>query len=139
VSLPGNGLQDGPDAPRGGEREVRVLVVDDQESFRSAMREVVAATEGFTLVGEAPSGEAALELVDELAPHLAIIDKRMPGLGGIQTTRILTDRYPDLVVVLVSVEARDPRAMQSLGSTAFVRKQDLSPRVLREVWRDHAN
>jgi two-component system invasion response regulator UvrY len=63
------------DAPDGradaGEREdtvVPVLIVDDQESFRSLLRELIAATDGFALVGEATSGEAALRAAVELSP-----------------------------------------------------------------------
>jgi DNA-binding NarL/FixJ family response regulator len=63
----------------------------------------------------------------------------MPGMDGIETARILTERHPELVVVLVSVEDPDARVVQSCGVAAFVRKQELSPRVLREVWRDHGD
>ena len=60
---------------------VGVLVVDDQQVFRGVLRELVAATAGMTLLGEAASGEQALDAVDELAPQLVIMDKRMPGDG----------------------------------------------------------
>jgi DNA-binding NarL/FixJ family response regulator len=116
---------------------IRVLVVDDQENFRDALRELVAATEGFALVGEAASGEAAVEAVTELKPRLVIMDKRMPGIGGVEATRVLTSRHPDVVVLLVSVEEPDGLLMQSCGAAAFVRKQELSPQRLRELWRDH--
>src|SRR6185437_2280350 len=75
---------------RGAEREhrresgVSVLVVDDQEPFREVAREVVAATDGFKLIGEAASGEQALAAADELCPQLVIMDKRLPGLSGVE-------------------------------------------------------
>jgi DNA-binding NarL/FixJ family response regulator len=120
--------------------DVAVLVVDDQESFRSVLRELVAATTGFRLVGEAASGEDALRAVEELSPRLVIIDKRMPGMGGLEATRELTSRHPEIVVVLISVEAApDSQVLRSCGAAAFVRKQMLSPAVLREVWRSHGD
>jgi DNA-binding NarL/FixJ family response regulator len=116
---------------------VTVLVVDDQESFRTAMRELVDATEGFRLVGEAASAEDALDAVDELSPRMVVMDKRMPGMGGIEATRVLAARDPEVVVLLVSVEEPDTRLIRSCGTAAFARKQDLSIRLLRDVWRTH--
>jgi two-component system, NarL family, invasion response regulator UvrY len=120
-----------------GESPVSVLVVDDQESFRAAMRELVASTAGFTLAGEAASGEAALDAVDELTPRMVIMDKRMPGMGGIEATRALMARHPELVVLLVSVEEPDPTVIRSCGAAAFARKQDLSSGMLHRVWQAH--
>ena len=66
-----------PDRPR----RVTVLAVDDQEVFRRAVRELIAATEGFEQVGEAASGREALALAAALHPDLVLLDVRMPGHG----------------------------------------------------------
>ena len=118
-------------------RPVGVLIVDDQPTFRKALRDLVAATPGLTLAGEAESGEAALEAVESLAPRMVIMDKRMPGIGGLEATRRLVDRHPELVVVLVSVEVPELELMHRSGAAAFLRKQQLSPRALSEVWQAH--
>lgn len=135
--MPRAGPHDRGDTGLRGDSPVTVLVVDDQESFRSAMRELVAATEGFRLVGEAASGEGALDAVDELSPRMVIMDKRMPGMGGIEATRVLTARHPEVVVLLVSVEEPNTQLMPSCGAAAFARKQELSARLLQHVWRKH--
>jgi two-component system, NarL family, invasion response regulator UvrY len=119
--------------------EVRVLVVDDHESFRETMRELVDATPGFVLAGEADSGETAVEVADAVAPQLVIMDKRMPGMGGAEATRRLTERHPETVVLLVSVEEPDRQVMRSGGAAAFARKQDLTPRLLDRVWQDNGS
>jgi len=124
-------------APR-KEASVGVLVVDDQELFRRVLRDLVITTPGLELVGEAASGEAALEAVDALSPQMVIMDKRMPGIGGIEATHLITAREPDLVVLLVSVETLGPDLVLSSGAAAFVRKQKLCPRVLTELWQVHA-
>jgi two-component system, NarL family, invasion response regulator UvrY len=116
---------------------VTVLVVDDQESFRSALRDLVDATAGFRLVGEATSGEAALEAVDRLSPRMVIIDKRMPGIGGTEAVRQLAARHPRLVTLLVSVEAPNSEHVDVGGATAAARKQELTPSLLRDVWQTH--
>ena len=122
---------------RGGERPVEVLIVDDQASFRKALRDLVRATPELVLVGEAASGEAALDAVEALSPRMVIMDKRMPGMGGLEATRRLTARHPDLVVLLVSVEVPEPELMRSSGAAAFLRKQQLTRQVLTDVWRSH--
>jgi two-component system invasion response regulator UvrY len=122
-----------PGPPEGD--PVRVLIVDDQASFRRALSELVAATQGFVLAGEAASGEEALDAVDELEPRLVIMDKRMPGMGGVEATRTLTLRHPEVVVVLVSVEEPEPRVTECCGAFAFLSKRDLSIRTLRDTWR----
>ena len=114
---------------------VGVLVVDDQEVFRSVLRDVIAATPGMTLVGEAASGEQALEAVDALAPHLVVMDKRMPGMGGIDAARRIRVRHPEVVVLLASVEEPTPEALAASGAARVVPKQQLSPGVLVDVWR----
>jgi DNA-binding NarL/FixJ family response regulator len=113
---------------------VRVLIVDDQEPFRAALRDLVTATEGLQLVGEASTGEEALELAAQLAPEFVIMDKRMPGMGGPAATRALVDRDPSVVVLLVSVEPPDDGLARASGATGFVQKQRLSRQVLRDVW-----
>jgi two-component system invasion response regulator UvrY len=117
---------------------VRVLTVDDQAVFRGIAREVIDATAGFESVGEAASGEEALEAVDRLAPQLVLLDVRMPGLDGIDVARRLRATHPDTLVVLISIEdpIDHPSATQ-LGDVPLVRKQDFGPRLLRSIWRQH--
>ena len=112
-----------------------MLTVDDQDSFRRVMRDVLEATDGFQIVGEARSGEDALDAVEELSPALVIMDKRMPGIGGVEACRLLTERHPDVIVVITSIEDPDPAVVEASGAAAFVRKQDLTPRLLRELWQ----
>jgi DNA-binding NarL/FixJ family response regulator len=113
----------------------RVLVVDDQSPFRRAARAVVAMTPGFDVVGEAESGEQAVELTDELAPEIVLMDVKLPGISGIQDTRLLVDAHPDTVVVLLSTYDLDelPGAAAS-GAVSFVAKDDFGPDVLADIW-----
>jgi DNA-binding NarL/FixJ family response regulator len=113
---------------------VRVLIVDDQPVFRAAARAVVEATHGFELAGEAPTGECALELLPTLEPHLVIMDVRMPGIGGIEAARLMAERDPDLVVVLMS--ATNSMTADGAADTGLVvlPKQLLSTALLRALW-----
>lgn len=119
---------------------VRVLVADDQAPFRRAARAVIAATPGFRLVGEAASGEEAVELAASLAPDLVVLDINMPGIGGIEAARRIAGLRRRAVTVLVSsYRAADlARDARSCGAAAYVHKEDFGPQVLRAVWEDRA-
>lgn len=116
---------------------VRVLVVDDHAGFRALLCEVVEATPGMTVAGEAASGEAAVAAVSDLSPQIVVMDKRMPGLGGVGAARRISADHPGVVVVLVSVEAPEAEVLAASGATAFLHKRKLSPRALTELWRRH--
>jgi DNA-binding NarL/FixJ family response regulator len=114
---------------------VAVLVVDDQPVFLRAARELIAATPGFEAIGEATSGDAALQMAHRLRPDLVLLDVRMPGMDGIETARRLAEVAPDAFVVLISLEAAvEFDGAPPVGVDAHVRKQDLSVRTLPELW-----
>ena len=120
---------------------VGVMVVDDQASFRRAARVLIDATPGFKLVGDADCGTEALSLADRLRPDLVLMDVYMPGMDGFQAARRLTDAHPECVVVLVSLEDIEGfrPAVASSGAAAIMRKEDLRPSTLRELWSIHGS
>ena len=119
-------------------RPVKVLTVDDQPVFRRAARRLIAATPGFLQVGEAASGRQALKLAAELRPDLVLVDVRMPGMDGLETTRRLAETTPEAVLVLISLEdVPEPSAVASVGAATHLRKQCLSTDALQEIWKAH--
>jgi DNA-binding NarL/FixJ family response regulator len=124
------------DSTDSGAEVVPVLVVDDQAPFRAAARAVIARVKGFDLVGEAISGEAAIELVETLRPAVVLMDINMGVMDGLEATKIITTAHPETMVILVSTytEADMPPAARSCGAAAYVNKDELSPRVVRGLW-----
>jgi DNA-binding NarL/FixJ family response regulator len=118
---------------------VPVLIVDDQAPFRRAARAVVTATPGFEVVGEAESGEEAVEMADALEPGLVLMDINLPGINGIEATRRITTAHPDAVVMLLSTyQAGDlPADAVSCGAAAYVHKEEFGPALVRDVWARH--
>jgi two-component system invasion response regulator UvrY len=119
---------------------VAVLIVDDQVPFRRAAASVVRVTGGFEVVGEAGSGEEAVELADALAPGLILMDINMGGISGIEAARRITATSPEVVVVLLSTYQVDdlPADAASSGAAAYVNKEEFGPQVLQDVWAQRA-
>lgn len=122
-----------------GRSEIGVLVVDDQAPFRSVVRDVVAATAGFELVGEAASGPEALGTADAVRPDLVLVDVRMPVMDGVETARRLRAARPEAVVILISADDRRelPDGVETCGAATLARKQDFGPLALRRLWVSH--
>jgi DNA-binding NarL/FixJ family response regulator len=117
---------------------VRVLVVDDSAEARAAIANVVAHTPGFELAGSVASGEETLEILSRLEPELVLLDVRMPGLNGPQTSRLIRASGARSLVVLVSALSRPelPDSVEECGAAAILHKCELSPRRLVTLWQD---
>jgi CheY-like chemotaxis protein len=116
-----------------------VLVVDDSEIFQQVGASLISDAEGLHLAGVAASGEEAITLLPELKPDLVLLDVQMPGIGGLETARVIQRESPETVVVLISADpggvAIDPR---SIGVADLLSKVELSPGKLEELWLEHA-
>lgn len=87
----------------------RVLIVEDDAAASLAVRSIIEGA-GYEVVGTASSGEEALTIAEELNPDVAIVDIRLPGMDGIETTRQLVERH-NLAVMIVTAYA-DPEFVQ---------------------------
>ena len=84
--------------------KIRVLIADDHPLFRAGVRDrLVESNHGIEVVGEATDGHEAVELVERLHPHLVIMDIAMPRLNGIEATRCIKERWPDVSVLILTV------------------------------------
>ena len=116
--------------------DVRVLIVDDQLPFREASRMVVELTDGFEVVGEAENGEQGVQLATELQPDLVLMDVQMPGINGLEATRLIRGAEdPPIVLVMSTHESGNYEGLaQEAGAIDFVPKSQFSMDVLEEVW-----
>ncbi len=103
---------------------ISVLVVDDHDLVRSGISRLLADAKGVEVIGEAASGEEAIDLVKECSPDVVLMDIQMPGIGGMEATRKIVRHYPDVQVIAVSACDDNPfaqRLMQA-GAAGYLTK-----------------
>ena len=103
---------------------INVLVVDDHELVRTGILRILDDASGIKVIGEANSGEEALELVKKRQPDVVLMDVTMPGMGGLEATRKLLGLYPMLKIIILSVHDEEPypsRLLQA-GASGYLTK-----------------
>jgi DNA-binding NarL/FixJ family response regulator len=83
---------------------IRILIVDDHPVTREGLHAALDVEDGVEVVGEAGSGEQAIQNAGDLKPDVVFMDVRMPGMGGIEAARAIREASPDTKVILVTVD-----------------------------------
>jgi DNA-binding NarL/FixJ family response regulator len=83
---------------------MRVLIVDDHPVTRDGLRTALGMADDIEVAGEASSGEEAIKVAAEVRPDVVFMDVRMPGMNGIQATRLIREQQPDTKVVLFTID-----------------------------------
>jgi DNA-binding NarL/FixJ family response regulator len=111
-----------------------ILLVDDHEVVRNGIRAYLESNSDFKVVGEAASGEDAIELVTDLIPDLVLLDLILPGIDGVETTRRIKQISPRTQVIVLTSYHEDAQIFPALraGAVAYVLK-DLKMAKLVEV------
>ena len=115
---------------------IRVLVVDDQALFREGVVTLLSVQEGVRVVGEAADGREALDQIARLAPSVVLMDLRMPGMGGVEATREIAERHPQVRVIVLTTFDDDDDVFEALraGAAGYLLK-DVSSEKLAEAIR----
>ncbi|WP_405655786.1 response regulator [Streptomyces sp. RK9] len=115
--------------------KVRVVIVDDEQLVRMALRLIIDGEPDLTVVAEAADGDAALTVVDEQRPDVVLMDVRMPGRDGLSATRELLTRRPATRVLMLTTFDSDDLVLGALraGALGFVLKDTHPPQILDAV------
>jgi DNA-binding NarL/FixJ family response regulator len=117
------------------ERQVRVVLVDDDNLMRAGLKAVLRSDSSVEVIGEAGDGRAGVGLVAELAPDIVLMDVRMPDLDGIAATRELQARDPDAKVVILTTFEDDEYIFGALkaGASGFLLKRTAPEELLAAI------
>jgi len=116
------------------DQEIRVVVVDDQTAIREALATVLDLQPGLRVIGTAADGEQAVEAATE-EPHVILMDLNMPVLDGVEATRQITERYPQIAVVVLTTFADEESILAALsaGARGYLTKESGRADIARAV------
>lgn len=115
---------------------INVLLVDDHILVRTGIEHLLEESSGISVIGVACSGEEALEQVKALKPDVVLMDINMPGIGGIEASRKINQRHPEVKIIVLSVYADGPFPHQllSIGAHGYISKSCPPNELISAVW-----
>ncbi|HEX2393776.1 MAG TPA: response regulator transcription factor, partial [Bacteroidales bacterium] len=101
-----------------------IIIVDDHRLFRSSLKFLLEASGKYRVVGEASNGKELIDILLQVVPDLVILDIRMPEMNGIEATRLLLSKYPDLKILILSMfgESQYYNSLIDFGIKGFLLK-----------------
>ncbi len=121
---------------------IKLLLVDDHDLVRTAIARTLSDSSDLNVVGEASSGEQAYNMVRELLPDVVLMDIRMPGIGGLEATRKIKQRFPEVKILALSAcdEEPFPTRLLQAGASGYLTKGvciEETIRAIRQVAAGH--
>ena len=119
---------------------IGVLLVDDHKLIRTGIKLMLDKTADIRVLGEASSGEEAVERARALKPQVILMDVSMPGIGGLEATRKLAMSLPDAKVIVLSAQTAEPFPMRLMeaGASGYLTKDTAEDEIVTAIRRVHA-
>lgn len=116
-------------------KKLRILFADDHSIVRNGLRALFRSTPEFSIVGEATDGETAVELAEKRRPDVAILDISMPKINGIEATRIIKEKHPNIKVLVLTIHEDEAYAAQIIraGGNGYILKNAEKNEILAAV------
>ena len=114
---------------------VRVLIVDDQSLIREGLSMMLSLYDTVTVVGEAKNGREAIELLENVDIDLILMDIRMPIMDGVEATKIIKDKYPQIKVLILTTFNEDKYIFEGLknGADGYLLKDLSSEELVKAI------
>lgn len=97
---------------------IKVLIVDDQYLIREGLRMMLSLYEGIEIVGEVSNGKEAIQVLEKLEVDLLLMDVRMPVMDGVEATKAIKEKYPDVKVLILTTFDEDEYIFEALQNGA---------------------
>ncbi|MBI4278556.1 MAG: response regulator transcription factor [Armatimonadetes bacterium] len=112
-----------------------IVLAEDHHVVRQGLRALLEAEPELQVVGEAADGLETLAVVERLRPHVLVLDLVMPGLSGLEVIRQARKRWPEIIIVVLSMYANEAYVLEALqsGAAAYVLKRSHSDDLIRAV------
>ncbi|MGC4097862.1 MAG: response regulator transcription factor [Nitrospira sp.] len=117
------------------EKGVHIVIVDDHALMRTGIRLMLENYADIHIVGEAGDGFEAISVVSRLRPHVVLMDINMPRMNGIEATAEITSKYPDTIIIGLSVNANVSyrELMKQAGAVRLILKDDAPEQLYQAI------
>ena len=114
---------------------IKVMIVDDHNLVREGLKAVFSQGDEIEVIGEAGSGEEAIEMVDKVKPDVILMDISMPGMNGIQATKLIRDKHPDAKIVILTMLDQEGYVYEAIkaGATGYMLKSTSSDELVNAI------
>jgi len=114
---------------------IKLLLVDDHDLVRTAIARMLSDISDLQVLGQASSGEQACSMLADLEPHVVLMDIRMPGIGGLEATRKIKQRFPEVKVLALSAyaDAPFPTRLLQAGASGYLTKGSCIEETVRAI------
>lgn len=116
---------------------IKVILTDDHNLFREGLSRILQEAPGIELVATASSGEEAIQLTKKHTPNLVLMDINMPGIGGLEATRHIRQKHPDIQVLMLTISEEDQDLLTAVrfGARGYILKNSSSRELLDAIRR----
>lgn len=117
------------------QKTIQVAIVEDRREIREGLTMLISGTDGFNCAGSYRSMEEALEKISHQPPDIVLMDIGLPGMSGIEGLRILKERYPNMLLMMLSVYDDDERIFDAMcaGASGYLLKKTPPARLLESI------
>ncbi|MBN1694323.1 response regulator transcription factor [candidate division WOR-3 bacterium] len=114
---------------------IKIMVVDEHKILREGLSTLIAKQQDMEIIGEATDGREALELLEELSPDLILMDVTMPNLNGIEATRKIKSKNPEIEIIALSLHSdrRYVLGMIDAGASGYLLKECAFDELVRAI------
>lgn len=119
--------------------KIKVLIVDDHKLVREGLRAVLDQCNGIEVIGEAESGEEAISLINKKSPDVVLMDISMPGMSGIEATKMIKADNPDVKVVMLTMMDQESSVYEAVkaGATGYMLKNTSAEDLIEAIQTVH--
>ncbi len=111
---------------------IKVILADDQKMFIDGVKSFLEKEDNIEIVGEAKNGEEVIDLVDRLSVDVVVLDIEMPEMNGIETTKIIKKKYPDVKILILSMYNKNSfiSEIRMLGANGYILKDKTKEKLV---------